>query len=66
MTGSTKKHLLTRENQPEKDWQVASPLVMQGFSNFLGLFEVIMANPDDTSGKPLHAYFKHHQVLFPK
>ena len=25
---------------------VASPLMMQGFSKFLGLFQVIMANPD--------------------
>ena len=28
-----------------KDSQAASPLVIQGFSNFLGLFQVIMANP---------------------
>ena len=65
MTGSTKSTFLHGKISP-KDWQVASPLVMQGFSNFLGLFQVIMANPDDTSGKRLHAYFQHHQVLFPK
>ena len=26
------------------------PLVIQGFSNFLGLFQVIMANPEYPSG----------------
>ena len=30
--------------RPQK-WQVASPLVIEGFSKFLGLFQVIMANP---------------------
>ena len=44
-TGSTIRTLLHGKINP-KDWQVASPLVMQGFSNFLGLFQVIMANPD--------------------
>ena len=34
------------KNRAPKDSQVASPLVMQGFSNFLGLFQVIMANPE--------------------
>ena len=39
------KHLENMENRVPKDWQVASPLVMQGFSKFSGLFQVIMANP---------------------
>ena len=37
---------VTWENRDPKDWQVASLLVMQGYSNFLGLFRVIMANPE--------------------
>ena len=44
-TGSTISTWKTWENRAPKDWQVASPLVMQGFSKFLGLFQVIMANP---------------------
>ena len=44
-TGSTIRTLLHGKINP-KDWQVASPLVMQGFSHFLGLFQVIMANPE--------------------
>ena len=39
------KDLVTWEKKNPKDWQVASFLVMQGFSN-LGLFQVIMANPE--------------------
>ena len=42
--GSTIITLLHEKINP-KNWQVASPLVMQGFSNFIGLFQVIMANP---------------------
>ena len=43
--GSTIRTLLHGKINP-KDWQVASPLVMQGFSIFFkGLFQVIMANP---------------------
>ena len=43
-----------------KDCQVEKPLVIQGFSNFLGLFQVIMANPvystrDDACG---HYYWE--------
>ena len=44
ISGSTRSTLLHGKIHP-KDWQVASPLVMQGFSNFFGLFQVIMANP---------------------
>ena len=37
--------LVTWENRAPKDWQVQyCPLVMQGFSNVLGLCQVIMAN----------------------
>ena len=47
-TGVHHKHLVTWENRAPKDWQVASPLVMvSGFSYFFGLFQVIMANPED-------------------
>ena len=45
-TGSTITTLLHGKINP-KDWQVLS-LVMQGFSNFLGLFQVIMANPGES------------------
>ena len=44
-TGSTIRTLLNGKINP-KDWQVASPLVMWGFSYFLGLFQVIMGNPE--------------------
>ena len=43
-TGFTISTLLHDRIKP-KDCQVASPLVIQGFSNFLGLFQGIMANP---------------------
>ena len=43
-SGSTIRTSLHGKINP-KDWQVASPLVMQGVSKFLGLFQVIMANP---------------------
>ena len=43
-TGSTIRTLLNGKINP-KDWQVASPLVMYGFSYFLGLSQAIMANP---------------------
>ncbi len=33
-----------------KNCQVASPLVIQGFSNFLGLFQGIMANREKPRG----------------
>ena len=36
---------VTMDKINPKDCQVASPLVIQGFSNFFGLFQVIMANP---------------------
>ncbi len=46
-TGSTMfAPTVTMDKINPKDCQVASPLVIQGFSNFLGLFQVIMANPD--------------------
>ena len=44
-SGSTISTLLHDKINP-KDCQVASPLVIQGFSNFLGLFQVTMANPE--------------------
>ena len=47
-TGSTISTLLHDKINP-KDCQVKKPLVIQGFSNFLGLFQVIMANPGKLS-----------------
>ena len=45
ISGSTRSTLLHGKIHP-KDWQVASPLVMSRVSPiFLGLFQVIMANP---------------------
>ena len=38
-----KQPTVTMDKINPKDCQVASPLVIQGFSNFLGLFQVIMA-----------------------
>ena len=35
------------KSNPQKIAKKASPLVIQGFSNFLGLFHAIMANPED-------------------
>ena len=46
--GSTISTLLHDKINP-KNCQVASPLVIQGFSNFLGLFQGIMANPVNLS-----------------
>ena len=39
------KHQPLHDKINPKNFQVASPLVIQGFSNFLGLFQGIMANP---------------------
>ena len=39
------KHQPLHDRINPKDCQVKKPLVIQGFSNFLGLFQVIMANP---------------------
>ena len=38
---------VTMDKINPKDCQVKKPLVIQGFSNVLGLFQVIMANPVD-------------------
>ena len=42
------KHQPLHDKINPKDCQVASPLVIQGFSNCLGLFQLIMANPEYT------------------
>ena len=39
------KHQPLHDKINPKDCQVKKPLVIQGCSNFLGLFQVIMANP---------------------
>ena len=39
------KHQPLHDRINPKDCQVKKPLVIQGFSNSLGLFQVIMANP---------------------
>ena len=46
MFGLQHKHQPLHDKINPKDCQVASPLVIQGFSNFFGLFQGIMANPD--------------------
>ena len=48
ISGSTISTLLLHDKINPKDCQVASPLVIQGFSNCLGLFQLIMANPEYT------------------
>ncbi len=40
------KHQQPFDKINPKDCQVKKPLVIQSFSNFLGLFQVIMANPE--------------------
>ena len=42
---------VTMDKINPKDCQVKKPLVIQGFSNSLGFFQVIMANPEDLSTK---------------
>ncbi len=42
------KHQPLHDKINPKDCQVASPLVIAGFSNFLGLFQGIMANPESS------------------
>ena len=41
------KHQPLHDNINPKDCQVASPLVIQGFSNFLGLFQVMTRQTPD-------------------
>ena len=60
LVGVHHKDLVTWENRAPKDWQVASPLVMQGFSNFLGLFQVIMANP--VNFRWFHVFFSPRKI----
>ena len=53
-TGSTISTVaVTMDKINPKDCQVASPLVIQGFSNCLGLFQVIMAFLDQNPANQL-------------